>query len=57
MRALLEEAGEERRLGSLDRKPRAPEEDCWGLRLAYWPAASGVRCHADFHGDWLQWEL
>ena len=59
VRAVLEDAGEDRRLAFISTgKPRAPEEDCWGLRLVYWPGGEREFAgHADFHGDWLQWEL
>ena len=59
VRSVLEEAGEERSLAFISTgKPRAPEEDCWGLRLVYWPGGEREFAgHADFHGDWLQWEL
>jgi hypothetical protein len=59
VRSVLEEAGEDRPLAFISTgKPRAPEEDCWGLRLAYWPGGEREFAgHADFHGSWLQWEL
>lgn len=59
VRAVLEEAGEHRSLAFISTgKPRAPEDDCWGLRLVYWPGGEREFAgHADFHGDWLQWEL
>jgi hypothetical protein len=59
VRAVLEEAGEDRRLAFISTgKPRAPEKDCWGLRLVYWPGGEREFAgHADFHGSWLQWEL
>jgi hypothetical protein len=59
VRSALEEAGEERPLAFISTgKPRAPEEDCWGLRLVYWPGVEREFAgHADFHGSWLQWEL
>ena len=59
VRSVLEEAGEERPLAFISTgKPRAPEEDCWGLRLVYWPGSEREFAgHADFHGSWLQWEL
>jgi hypothetical protein len=59
VRSVLEEAGEERALAFISTgKPRSPEEDCWGLRLVYWPGGEREFAgHADFHGSWLQWEL
>ena len=59
VRSVLEAAGEDRPLAFISTgKPRAPEEDCWGLRLVYWPGgAREFAGHADFHGSWLQWEL
>ena len=59
VRAVLEEAGESRALAFISTgKPRAPHEDCWGLRLVYWPGGEREFAgHADFHGDWLHWEL
>jgi hypothetical protein len=59
VRAVLEKAGEARRLGFISTgKPRAPHEHCWGLRLVYWPGGEREFAgHADFHGSWLQWEL
>jgi hypothetical protein len=59
VRAVLEEAGRNRQLVFISTgKPRAPEEDCWGLRLVYWPGGEREFAgHADFHGSWLQWEL
>jgi hypothetical protein len=59
VRSVLEEAGADRRLAFISTgKPRAPEEDCWGLRLAYWPGGEREFAgHADFHGSWLQWQL
>jgi hypothetical protein len=59
VRAVLEEAGRDRRLAFISSgKPRAPEEDCWGLRLVYWPGGEREFAgHADFHGSWLKWEL
>ena len=59
VRAVLEEAGEERQLAFISSgKPRAPEEHCWGLRLVYWPGGEREFAgHADIHGSWLQWEL
>jgi hypothetical protein len=59
VRAVLEEAGRDRRLAFISTgKPRAPEEDCWGLRLVYWPGGEREFAgHADFHGSWLKWEL
>jgi len=59
VRAVLEAAGEDRPLAFISTgKPRAPEEDCWGLRLVYWPGGEREFAgHADFHGSWLQWEL
>jgi hypothetical protein len=59
VRSVLEETGQERPLAFISTgKPRAPEKDCWGLRLAYWPGGEREFAgHADFHGSWLQWEL
>jgi hypothetical protein len=59
VRAVLEEAGQDRALAFISTgKPRAPQQDCWGLRLAYWPIAEREFAgHADFHGSWLRWEL
>ena len=59
VRSVLEEAGEDRQLAFISTgKPRSPEEDCWGLRLVYWPGGEREFAgHADFHGSWLQWEL
>jgi hypothetical protein len=59
VRAVLEEAGRNRQLAFISTgKPRAPEENCWGLRLVYWPGGEREFAgHADFHGSWLQWEL
>jgi hypothetical protein len=59
VRSVLEEAGADRPLAFVSTgKPRAPEEDCWGLRLVYWPGGEREFAgHADFHGSWLQWEL
>jgi hypothetical protein len=59
VRSVLEEAGEERRLAFISTgKPRSPEEDCWGLRLVYWPGGEREFAgHADYHGSWVQWEL
>jgi hypothetical protein len=59
VRAVLEKAGEARGLAFISTgKPRAPHEDCWGLRLVYWPGGEREFAgHADFHGSWLQWEL
>jgi hypothetical protein len=59
VRSVLERAGQERPLAFISTgKPRAPEEHCWGLRLVYWPGGEREFAgHADFHGDWLQWEL
>jgi hypothetical protein len=59
VRAVLEEAGLNQQLVFISTgKPRAPEEDCWGLRLVYWPGGEREFAgHADFHGSWLQWEL
>jgi hypothetical protein len=59
VRSVLEEAGEKRALAFISTgKPRSPEEDCWGLRLVYWPGGDREFAgHADFHGSWLQWEL
>jgi hypothetical protein len=59
VRLVLEEAGADRPLAFISTgKPRAPEEDCWGLRLVYWPGGEREFAgHADFHGSWLQWEL
>jgi hypothetical protein len=59
VRSVLEEAGAERPLAFISTgKPRAPEEDCWGLRLVFWPGGEREFAgHADFHGSWLQWEL
>ena len=52
VRSVLEEAGEDRQLAFISTgKPRAPEEDCWGLRLVYWPGGEREFAgHADFHG-------
>ena len=59
VRAVLEEAGVSRALAFISTgKPRAPHDDCWGLRLVYWPGGEREFAgHADFHGSWLQWEL
>jgi hypothetical protein len=59
VRSVLEETGQERSLAFVSTgKPRAPEKDCWGLRLVYWPGGEREFAgHADFHGSWLQWEL
>jgi hypothetical protein len=59
VRSVLEEAGRERKLALISTgKARDPEEHCWGLRLVYWPGGEREFAgHADFHGDWLQWEL
>jgi hypothetical protein len=59
VRAVLEETGETRALVFISTgKPRAPQEDCWGLRLVYWPGGEREFAgHADFHGSWLRWEL
>jgi hypothetical protein len=59
VRAVLEKAGESRALALISTgKPRAPHEDCWGLRLVYWPGGEREFAgHADFHGSWLEWEL
>ena len=59
VRVVFEEAGESRALAFISTgKPRAPHEDCWGLRIVYWPGGEREFAgHADFHGDWLQWEL
>jgi hypothetical protein len=59
VRAVLERTGEDRQLAFISTgKPRAPEDDCWGLRLVYWPGGEREFAgHADFHGSWLQWEL
>jgi hypothetical protein len=59
VRLVLEQAGEDRPLAFISTgKPRAPEEDCWGLRLVFWPGGEREFAgHADFHGSWLQWEL
>jgi hypothetical protein len=59
VRSVLEQAGEDRPLAFISTgKPRAPEEDCWGLRLVFWPGGEREFAgHADFHGSWLQWEL
>jgi hypothetical protein len=57
VRAVLEEAGRERRLAFISTgKPRDGED--WGLRIVYWPGGEREFAgHADFHGDWLSWEL
>jgi hypothetical protein len=57
VRAVLEEAGQDRELAFISTgKPRDGED--WGLRIAYWPGGEREFAgHADFHGDWLQWEL
>jgi hypothetical protein len=59
VRSVLEEAGEKRSLAFISTgKPRSPEEDCWGLRIVYWPGGEREFAgHADYHGSWLQWEL
>ena len=59
VRATLDEFGRERELAFISTgMPRPPQEDCWGLRLVYWPGAEREFAgHADFHGTWLQWEL
>jgi hypothetical protein len=59
VRSVLEDAGESRPLAFISTgKPREPEEDCWGLRLVYWPGGEREFAgHADYHGSWLQWEL
>ena len=58
LRAALDEAGRSRPLAFVSTgKPRV-EEQCWGLRLVYWPGGEREFAgHADFHGSWLQWEL
>ncbi len=57
VRAVLEEAGETRRLAFISTgKPRDGED--WGLRIVYWPGGEREFAgHADFHGSWLRWEL
>jgi hypothetical protein len=59
VRIVFEKAGESRALAFVSTgKPRAPHEDCWGLRIVYWPGGEREFAgHADFHGDWLEWEL
>jgi hypothetical protein len=58
LRAALDEAGRSLPLAFVSTgKPRT-EEQCWGLRLVYWPGGEREFAgHADFHGSWLQWEL
>jgi len=58
VRTALDEAGRDRPLAFISTgKPRT-EKDCWGLRLVYWPGGEREFAgHADFHGNWLQWEL
>jgi len=57
VRAVLEEAGRDRRLGFISTgKPRDGED--WGLRIVYWPGGEREFAgHGDFHGSWLSWEL
>jgi hypothetical protein len=59
VRIVFEKAGESRALAFVSTgKPRAPHEDCWGLRIVYWPGGEREFAgHADFHGEWLEWEL
>jgi hypothetical protein len=57
VRSVLEEAGQGRELAFISTgKPREGED--WGLRIVYWPGGEREFAgHADFHGDWLSWEL
>jgi hypothetical protein len=57
VRSVLEEAGQDRELAFISTgKPR--DGDDWGLRIVYWPDGEREFAgHADYHGDWLQWEL
>jgi hypothetical protein len=58
LRASLDEAGRGRPLAFVSTgKPRS-EQDSWGLRIVYWPGGEREFAgHADFHGNWLRWEL
>jgi hypothetical protein len=57
VRSVLEEAGQDRELAFISTgKPRDGED--WGLRIVYWPGGEREFAgHADYHGDWLRWEL
>ena len=58
VRAALHEAGRERPLAFVSTGRARGRENQWGLRILYWPGGTREFAgHADFHGEWLEWEL